>query len=58
MPTIGEGAYKVQLLLSADAARFVRKVMLNAIQNDTSISDADEDCAYAIIAEIAQGLKR
>lgn len=58
MATIGNGAYKVQLLLSEDAARFVRKVMLNAIQNDTSVSDADEDCAYAIIAEIAQGLKR
>lgn len=58
MATIGKGTYKVQLLLSEDASRFLRKVVLNAIQNDTSISDADEDCAYAIIAEIAQGLKR
>jgi len=58
MPTIGEGTYRVQLLLSEDAARFVRKMALKAATESADVSAEEEDIAYAIIAEIAAGLRR
>lgn len=56
--TIGKGTYQVQLLLTADAARYVRKLALRDVADGTSVNQDEEDYAYAIIAEVAQGLRR
>lgn len=58
MATIGKGTYQVQLLLTADAARYVRKLAFRAIGDETNADQDEEDYAYAIIAEVAQGLRR
>lgn len=58
MATIGNGPYKVQLLLAEDAARFVRKLALKAATENADVTSEEEDYAYAIIAEIAAGLRR